>query len=115
MTYTPRPWVVIDIRDIGKELLEICTLKEGEPVCVARIDHRNNKLEIDKEDEANADLIASAPEMLEMLEKIIEDSPPMDGRNICPMCLRNLDSSPHKAWCWWGEAVEAIKKARGEE
>ena len=101
MTYTPGPWVVIDIRDIGKELLEICTLKEGEPVCVARIDHRNNKLEIDKEDEANANLIASAPEMLEALTlvKTMIDNHAKHCRN----------GSGYQKIC------DAMKKARGEE
>ena len=64
--------------------------------------------------EGDGDLISTAPEMLKVLEKIIEDNPPMEGRDNCPVCFRSIGISPHKAWCWWGEAVEVVRKARGE-
>jgi hypothetical protein len=99
MTHTPGPW------KIDSEDARVISTLDGEDM-VAVCEYIS---------EGDGDLISTAPEMLKVLEKIIEDNPPMEGRNICPMCLRNLDSSPHKEWCWWGEAVKVIKKARGEE
>ena len=57
------------------EMLEIATFKKDSDklVCVARIDHRVNRLSIDEEDIANANLIAAAPDMYEALEKVCHD------------------------------------------
>ena len=78
MSHTPGKFIVSDLREAGKELIEICALRNDKPVCVARIDHRVNKDALDAEDEANAHLIAAAPEMLEALERIRDESGPFN-------------------------------------
>jgi hypothetical protein len=50
-----------------------------------------------KEDQANADLIAAAPELLEALEEMYK------------VCNLSSDSSPHRA-----KALAAINKATGQ-
>lgn len=52
--HTKSQLVLNDLRDKKIECIELCALKDGEPVCVARIDHRINKTTIDREDESNA-------------------------------------------------------------
>ena len=53
-------------------------------------------------------------DMLKALEKVLEENNMPEGSFNCPVCYRRLDISPHKGWCWWGDAVEAVKKARNE-
>lgn len=66
-------------------------------------------------DECYNNLTDNALKMLEALEKALKDNEMPEGTVNCPVCYRRLDISPHKGWCWWGDAVDAVKKARGEE
>ena len=80
--FTKGPWGVSDCRtketnypprkgqEWVMEMLEIAAFKKESDklVCVARIDHRVNRLSIDEEDIANANLIAAAPDMYAALK-----------------------------------------------
>lgn len=111
--FTKGPWGVSDCRtketkfpphkgqEWIMEMLEIAAFKKDSDklVCVARIDHRVNRLPIDEEDIANADLIAAAPDMYEALE------------DLCKGCLGKLETNCTCRVCNIGKA---LRKAKGE-
>ena len=110
--FTKGPWGVSDCRtketkypphkgqEWVMEMLEIAAFKKDSDklVCVARIDHRVNRLSIDEEDIANANLIAAAPDMYDALEV------------FCSYCFGCTDNECKI--CIYGKA---LRKARGEE
>ncbi|MFI5342855.1 MAG: hypothetical protein ACHQUC_01405 [Chlamydiales bacterium] len=101
MKHTPGPWIVhpdkisqdCDLPDL------IIGPKLGEQVCHVYIDNEN--------DVANAALIATAPELLEIVELILlEWEKPTEG--VLPgELIARLSQHSH-------EAREVIKKAKGE-
>ena len=112
--FTKGPWGVSDCRtketnypprkgqEWVMEMLEIAAFKKDSDklVCVARIDHRVNRLSIDEEDIANANLIAAAPDMYEALEA------------HCETCKTEWDF--HQSWCDCCGYNKALRRARGE-
>ena len=59
--------------------------------------------------ESNASLIASAPDMLEVLEEVVALT---ENLPVCPFCSCVLD---HRPDCLSHEIDAAIRKARGKE
>jgi hypothetical protein len=59
--------------------------------------------------EANAHLIAAAPDMLETLEQIKE---PRDRYGNCAACGYRREAG-HDPTCWWLKVQEVIAKAEG--
>ena len=105
--FTKGPWGVSECRtketkyhphkgqEWVMEMLEIAAFKKDSDklVCVARIDHRVNRLSIDEEDIANANLIAAAPDMYEALEevwRILDSTMPLSRDNRADRIKRIL-------------------------
>ncbi len=100
--YTPGPWYVRRVMpDQVREsnYIDIVNVQEGK-----LSDYIGGWLvaEIDAEhpvDEANARLIAKAPEMLDMLKKIewilVDMDGPVEGGLYCPFCFRDKDVEHH--------------------
>lgn len=87
--HTPRPWVYIGNGDI---------VARSEKYCGGEKDIASVFLTANNEDEANAHLIAAAPELLEAL-------------NDFPFSIDWIDD---RLWDWSKKAREAIAKATGE-
>ena len=98
MTHTPGPW-----KAFGKSIKD---LDHGRYRVIARVDSKGRFLP--GYDEANASLMALAPEMLEMLGEILEELPqagcPIDD---CKACARMKDRHDR--------ATALIAKAKGEK
>ena len=61
--------------------------------------------------QANAHLIAAAPDMLEALEEVVSE---LDFEGLpCPLCGRDLTIG-HRRNCIWHVVTSAVQKARGE-
>ena len=115
MSHTPGPWEILRL-DLGDE--EICSV----PVAIRG---GNGRLVVDNEGglapeayewtveeiEANASLIAAAPELLEALKEIKARLEVYDP--TCPFCGGNA-SSGHRYTCLWHVANAALREARGE-
>lgn len=92
MSHTPGPWRIVRI---DGEL--VGSIYRGKTrICAWILDDMKSQ----REAEANAHLIAAAPEMLAVLEKL--SSLLVDGEEYVPLELRE-------------ELTTAIRKARGEE
>lgn len=83
MSYTKGKWFVDEGGNIVAE-------NDGEPRTVAEV------WEIENEEEANARLIASAPELLEACEELIKHLNPLAPIGV------------------WRKGYDAIRKAKGE-
>ena len=96
MNHTPGPWKFVKHSNYSHYFGRVKTLQEGRNYPgVALVEH--NGRTISKEEvEANANLIAAAPELLEALEEMYEKC------NISP------DDAPHRV-----KARAAIAKAKG--
>jgi hypothetical protein len=68
MAHSASPWVVLDLRET-EECLSVCCWDEGNIVC--RIKNTVNQKPLNENDEANANLIAAAPDLLEACEKAL--------------------------------------------
>ena len=98
MTHTPGPWKVdknhkgfVDIRrDVDSYTSDIAIVWDFYA-------------------ESNASLIASAPDMLEVLEEVVALT---ENLQVCPFCGCVLD---HRPDCLSHEIDAAIRKARGKE
>jgi hypothetical protein len=98
MSHTPGPWVVEDSRKLKskklrQELLMVVARDGGMPGLIV------NSGTVTKTDEANARLIAAAPDLLDALEEIVAR---FDDDNI----KRTVDAIQ--------SSRAAIKKAKGE-
>ncbi len=106
--FTPGPWSIL-FNDKTKVVLE----KSGVAIFVA--DTYAGFTKSDSEQEANAALIAAAPEMYEALKKLkvcIEDYFGKTEREFLKCCDKDVDVffiQPYMAAC------NALKKARWEE
>ena len=102
MKHTPGPWAIGYSDGSGSEY--IISSRESQRISVAALrwgcscckDHIDNFSDLSKEEQANAHLIAAAPEMLEALENLEND---------------NGLAMPKSAW---DMVQNAIKKAKGE-
>lgn len=92
--FTKGPWIV------GGKYTVRTTKSSSDWICRMRDEHYKHS---DEEDEANAHLIAAAPDMYEALKMVLEEKAPSyhdctdDGLQKC-------------AWCY---AIEALAKAEG--
>jgi len=100
MSHTPGPWEVS--RGAGSDPLSI----EAPAKTIAHVKHATDMQTTD----ANAHLIAAAPEMLEMLEELEWCALNSWDQPICPSCLRGI-SHGHYSTC---PLATLLKKARGE-
>jgi hypothetical protein len=99
MKHTPGPWVVEDSRKLKNkklrsEMLMVVAAKGGMPGLIV------NSGTVTKTDEANARLIASAPELLSLLIEIRkwmdeDDNGPWDG-----MFCQAIDNALKRALGW---------------
>ena len=110
MGHTPGPWVVAGDSIHDRETkYESDGARTGDTACriaTTEIMARQG------EQEANARLIAAAPDMLEALEEVMGE---LDVEGLpCPLCGRNLTIG-HRHNCLWHVVASAIRKARGEE
>ena len=96
MTHTPGPWKVL-----GEDVVLECNEKE----VVAWVG------DIDGQMINNANLIASAPDMLEALEEVVALT---ENLPVCPFCGAVKGVQSHRPDCLSHEINAAIKKARGE-
>jgi DNA repair exonuclease SbcCD ATPase subunit len=102
--HTPGPWNAVELEDGN--------------IVTGNTRHCGNVCELDlgTESEANARLIAAAPELLEALERMHEEARGVvvDG-GCCPFCgiLRHEDHQQHAEDCALSTARAAIEKARG--
>lgn len=92
MGHTPGPWGC-DGTEVHAEHLVICTAYRS------RTDDEGNWMS-NEEVEANARLIAAAPELLRALRNLL----PWGG---------DPKHRPPQGWGMWAEAIEAIAKAEG--
>lgn len=103
MNHTPGPWHILDGRIVGEQFLSIFTLHEDFPI-ITRIENKVSGKPIGEDDVANANLIASAPELLEIVFELLKHrTKDKDGNYVC----------------WVGESLlmkaeEAFCKAIGE-
>ena len=68
-------------------------------------------VEAGEDKEEIAQMIVSAPDMLEALEEVMGE---LDVEGLpCPLCGRNLTIG-HRRNCIWHVVASAIRKARGE-
>jgi hypothetical protein len=102
--YTPGPWKVSEHSDEEESAVYSPNDSIGLQVCGMRpLQSCANVQYISLEQrEANAHLIAAAPELLEALEKIVKEGRDYMDRRGC-----------RKIW-WIDEAEQAIRKAHGE-
>ena len=104
MTHTPGPWTIPDWRQLGKIDVVADTVK----VAAVYLQPDKNIKRGWPTEEANARLIAAAPELLESLTKLVNG---MGG-------LGSADVMAHRAdipIVWVQEALTAIGKATKEE
>lgn len=120
--YTPAPWEIDELNCPidGEEFITIQQY-QGMPICEVRGTNDMSYLEDDEMEEvnkmviANANLISSAPELLEALEGIMSE---IDNGRL----VRNIDKDHEPNWAMkqrdlvlaLNKAVKAIKKAKGQ-
>lgn len=77
MTHTPAPWTIQDTcREYNGELM-IVAMQAGDNgvhICEVTTSTKRNKHNITPEQDANAALIAAAPELLEALRELVEEA-----------------------------------------
>lgn len=117
---TPGPWRLVDIRHQKNGHIRIFTDASGHYSRIAEVMHQS------QECEANARLIAAAPEMLEALETLRKAVvslvwEPMGETGdesdwfVCALCnARTRGSTGHTSDCPMSKAQAAIRKAKGE-
>ena len=109
--FTPGPWEISDLRESKNplELLEICALKGDELVCVGRVDKRVSKNKLDQEDEANARLIAAAPDMYDELKRARDVMQRLNTLNSLAFSLASIKES------YISEISALLEQINGEE
>jgi hypothetical protein len=78
--HTPGPWEVVKSAPQGKSRIDI---KSGRLCKIARIFHAPHNYE------ANASLIVVAPEMLDLLERILAQTNPKDKSHPNVLCFEH--------------------------
>jgi len=106
--HTPGPWKVYQITEKNKKddgyTCHVVTDEEyPKGFCVAKV-HANSIFQRDVE--SNARLIAAAPELLEVLEKVL--------RYTEDMLMDEFRADDLSDWPWVEEAHKVISKAKGE-
>ena len=116
MTYTPGPWKILR-HDLGDEEIFFVPVEilagNGKLVVAYEGGLAPAAQEWTVEEiEANASLIAAAPDMLRALEEVMGE---LDVEGLpCPLCGRDLTIG-HRRNCIWHVVASAVRKARGEE
>ena len=115
MTHTPEPWEILR-HDLGDEEIFFVPVEirggNGKLVVayeggLAPVAHEWTAEEI----EANASLIAAAPDMLRALEEVMGE---LDVEGLpCPLCGRP-STIGHRHNCIWHVVEAAVRKARGK-
>ena len=98
MTHTPGPWTARDKGDYG-DFDGNSRVIRGDDMRIAVVQHNGRDY-----DDANANLIAAAPEILEMLKQT--------QTTICKYECGKLDPGEH--WKECGEMQALIAKAEGQ-
>ena len=102
MTHTPGPWTIEGTRDSD----EFWVVKDEGPVCEI-----SQTFGYPDADEANARLIAAAPELLAALRDLIREKAASLGDPGDREWVRFADADPSGAW---HSAYDAILKATGK-
>ena len=113
MTHTPGPWKILR-QDLGDEEIFFVPVEilagNGKLVVAYEGGLAPAAQEWTVEEiEANASLIAAAPDMLEALEEVVALT---ENLPVCPFCSCALD---HRPDCLSHEIDAAIRKARCED
>lgn len=116
MSHTPGPWHADKYgkiwRNVPSDLYEYGGKIAGDMPLAFVSKGWYEKDETPYPQQANAHLIAAAPDMLEALEEVMGE---LDVEGLpCPLCGRNLTIG-HRHNCLWHVVASAIRKARGEE
>ena len=116
MTHTPEPWEILR-HDLGDEEIFFVPVEilagNGKLVVAYEGGLAPAAQEWTAEEiEANASLIAAAPDMLEALEEVMGE---LDVEGLpCPLCGGDLTIG-HRHNCLWHVVESAVRKARGED
>ncbi len=113
MEHTPGPWEIVrDGDNYDKQLNEdflcsICDTKQEFYICRVWEDAGEER----EESEANARLIAAAPDMLAMLEELEWNIPGWSKADKCP-CCGYLKFKGHTEDCKLGNLLKRIKEIK---
>ena len=108
--YTPGPWVHIPNEKFRPGAVLVWTAKGPGHGAICELSGPNGYTETMARHEANARLIAAAPDMLKVLEQLEWDGYDYLGNPTCPACAQR-QTVGHYPDC---ELSAAIKKAKGQ-
>ena len=115
--YTPGPWVHIPNEKFRPGAVLVWTAKGPGHGAICELSGPNGYTETMARHEANARLIAAAPDLLAAAEAVLNDAYMPDlisGGHVCLNCNFNLNSGEHHAECPIPALAAAIKKAKGQ-